>query len=279
MNRIQNIPEISEYGLGTTGFWSGANPGLADCISEAVDRFGLSTVDTAEMYGGGRCEEALGRVISEMGRDSFFLVDKILPEHADDKGFRKSLQASLARLGTDYIDLYLLHWRENADLSFLVPAMESAVRDGLILHWGVSNFDTPDLEDLLAVENGDRCYCNQIFYNIYERVCEHHLLPFMKEHHILPMSYSSLGSGYYPHPDIRRNHPVMKLCRDAGVTPETMMLRWNVKHGFCALFSTSSVVHLRDNLQTVPDEVFGQFERIIDREFPLPAHSYPLVKI
>lgn len=279
MKKIHGFPEVSEYGLGTTGYWPGKNPGVDECIREAVNYFGLSTVDTAEMYGEGRCEEALGRLIAEVGRDRIFLVDKILPDHTDDKAFRKSLHASLKRLGTDYIDLYLLHWRGNADLPFLVSAMESAVRDGLILRWGVSNFDTADLEDLLAVEKGDRCYCNQVFYNIYERGCEHNLLPFMEEHHILPMSYSSLGSGYHPHPDIHQNQPVMKLCSAAGVTPEAMMLKWNVKHGFCALFSTSSVRHLRDNLQEVPDDVFRQFEITVNEEFKLPAHSYPLVKI
>lgn len=279
MKKMRNTPEASDYGLGTTGFWSGPNPGLADCIREAVECFGLSTVDTAEMYGEGRCEEALGRVVSGIGRDRIFLVDKILPDHADEKGFRQSLHASLKRLGTDYIDLYLLHWRENADLSFLVPAMEAAVRDGLILRWGVSNFDTEDLKDLLAVENGDRCWCNQVFYNVYERGCEISLLPFMKEHHILSMSYSSLGSGYHPHPDIHQNQPVMKLCRAAGIPPEAMMLKWNVRHGFCALFSTSSAGHLRENLRTVPDDVYTQFERIIEDEFPAAAHPYPLVKI
>lgn len=102
---------------------------------------------------------------------------------------------------------------------------------------------------------------------------------FMKEHHILPMSYSSLGSGYHPHPDIHQNRPVMKLCGAAGISPEAMMLRWNVRHGFRALFSTSSAGHLRENLRTVPDDVYTRFERIIEDEFPVSEHPYPLVKI
>ncbi len=279
IRRMPGFPEISVFGLGTTGFWSGSNTGLSSCIREAVDFGGLNVLDTAEMYGDGRCEKALGQTIRMIDRDQLFLVDKILPENAAEDRFRQSLMESLNRLGTDYLDLYLLHWRGNTDLSFLTEAMESAVREGLIRHWGVSNFDTSDLADLLAEDHGENCFCNQIFYNIYERGCEAELLPFMKEHHILPMSYSSLGSDYHPHPDIHRNSAVMKICRESGISPEALMLRWNTEHGFCALFSTSSMVHLRENLRDIPDSVSDRFRETVDHEFPPPAYACPLVKI
>ncbi len=267
------------YGLGTTGFWSGANTGLAGCIREAVDQYGLHVLDTAEMYGNGRCESALGKVIRGIPRDKLFLVDKILPEHMNEKDFFSSLHGSLRRLGTDYLDLYLLHWRGEADLSFLAASMEAAVQKGLIRFWGVSNFDEPDLEDLLKVENGDRCYCNQIFYSLYERGSEYSLLPFMKSHGILPMSYSSLGSDYHPHPDIHKNKHIMELCRATGYAPESMMLKMNAAQGFCALFSTFSLLHLRENLRQVPEGVFQQFRTLADAAFPPPDHASPLVKI
>ncbi|MBR3392817.1 MAG: aldo/keto reductase [Firmicutes bacterium] len=271
--------DISAYGLGTTLFWSGSNPGLSACIREAVDRFGISVLDTAEMYGNGRCEEALGKTIRELPREKLFLVDKILPDNANEQQFQQSLHTSLKRLKVDYIDLFLLHWREDADLSFVVSAMEEAVKEGLIRQWGVSNFDTHDLLDLFAIPDGNHCFCNQIFYNIYERGCEVQLLPLMIKHGILPMSYSSLGSHYHPHPDIHQNQAVMEVCRRAGVSPEALMLRWNAEHGFCALFSTSSVEHLRQNLQEVSDDVYHQFEQVIEKQFPAPDHVYPLVKI
>lgn len=277
--RSPGFPEIPAFGLGTTGYWSGENAGLTACIREAANRYELTVLDTAEMYGDGRCETALGKAIRGIERDRLFLVDKILPWHANEKSFRQSLHASLQRLGTDTIDLYLLHWRKNADLSYLVYAMESAVREGLIRHWGVSNFDTMDMKDLLAVSRGDRCFCNQVFYSIYERGCEYELLPLLKAHHILPMSYSSLGSNYHPHPDIHKNRAVMKLCEATGITPEAMMLRWNAEQGFCALFSTSSVIHLRENLREIPEDVMLRFHETIDREFPPPTHAYPMVKI
>lgn len=277
--RLPGFPGIPAFGLGTTGYWSGENPGLTACIREAANRYELTVLDTAEMYGEGRCETALGKAIRGIERDRLFLVDKILPGNANEKSFRKSLCASLKRLRTDYINLYLLHWRENADLSYLVHAMESAVQEGLIRHWGVSNFDTKDMKDLLAVPHGERCFCNQVFYSIYERGCEYELLPLLKAHHILPMSYSSLGSGYHPHPDIHQNRAVMKLCEAERITPEAMMLRWNAEQGFCALFSTSSVIHLRENLRKIPEDVMVRFHETIDREFPPPTHAYPMVKI
>ncbi len=279
IGRLTGFPEVSALGLGTTGFWSGSNAGLSACIREAVDRFGISVLDTAEMYGGGRCETALGEAVRGIRRDRIFLVDKILPDNANEISFRQSLCASLQRLGTDYIDLYLLHWREDVDLSFLVHAMEEAVQEGLIRRWGVSNFDMGDLKDLLAVPHGDRCFSNQIFYNVYERGCEYELLPLMRKHHILPMAYSSLGSDYHPHPDIHRNRAVMALCEAEHIPPEAMMLKWNTEQGFCSLFSTSSVTHLRENLQAIPEDVMQRFHNIIDCEFPSPAHAYPLVKI
>ncbi len=276
---LPGFPGVSPFGLGTTGFWSGYHPGVARCIREAVEVYGLSVIDTAEMYGDGRSETALGEAVRGIPRDRLFITDKILPGNATEKGFRKSLLASLKRLGTDHIDLYLLHWRERADLGFLARAMEDAVREGLIKHWGVSNFDTADLMDLLSVEYGDRCFCDQIFYSVYERGCETRLLSFMKAHGILPMAYSSLGSNYRPHPDIRQNRAVMDLCRETGIAPEAMMLRWVAENGACALFGTSSVSHLRDDLQPVPDEAAEKFREITEREFPAPDHIYPLVKI
>ena len=273
------FPGISGYGLGTTGFWSGSNPGLDNCIREAVEQYDLTVLDTAEMYGDGRSEEALGKSVRGLDRERIFLVDKILPQNATPEHFRKSLHSSLKRLQTDYLDLYLLHWREETDLTFLVKAMEDAVEEGLIRRWGVSNFDTADLEDLLAVKNGNRCFCNQIFYNVYERGAEHHLLPFMQAHAILPMAYSSLGSDYHPHPDIHRNRAVSQFCGKTGIAPEAFMLRWNLEHGFCACFSTSSPQHLRDNLCDIPAELQAEFSRIIELEFPCPKQPSPLVKL
>jgi diketogulonate reductase-like aldo/keto reductase len=238
----------------------------------------MNLFDTAEMYGNGRCETALGKTLEGIPRDRLFMVDKIHPDHTTPASFARSLDHSLIRLDTDYIDLYLLHWRENVDLPFLVDAMHEAQRQGKIRHWGVSNFTIEDMKDLFAA-GGTDCFCDQIFYTLYERGAEYDLVPFLKEHDILPMSYSSLGSNYYPHPDIRRSTAVMEACRTYGIAPEAVMLRMNTEQGFAALFSTSSLSHLHSNLQEVPDEAYREIFARMDQEFPAPDHGYPLVKI
>ncbi|MBO7703480.1 MAG: aldo/keto reductase [Solobacterium sp.] len=269
---------ISMLGLGTTGFWSGPHEGVSQCIREARDRYGINLFDTAEMYGNGRCESELGHTLEGYERSQLFLVNKIHPDHATPKDFSRCLEESLIRLGTDYFDLYLLHWREKTELSFLVPAMQEAVRQGKIRHWGVSNFDTQDLEDLMEAGGSD-CWCNQIFYTLYERGAEYELRPYMNAHGILPMSYSSLGSGYCPHPDIRKNREIMDACGAFGIAPEAMMLRMNNEYGFAALFSTSSIDHLHADLAEVSDEAYRSLRPVFDRAFPSPDHRWPLVKI
>ena len=275
----RNENGISRLGLGTTGYWSGTNKGLDQCIEKAYCEYGINVFDTAEMYGNGRCEEALGKAVRAFPRERLFLVSKILPDNVKADAFDRCLENSLTRLNTDYIDLYLLHWRENCDLSLLVTKMEEAVRSGKIRRWGVSNFDTCDLKDLLAVPGGENCFCNQIFFNLYERGAEMELLPFMKANGILPMSYSSLGSNYHPHPDIHAVAEIEAACRENGVHAESIMLKFNIQAGFVTLFSTSSLSHLENDLQEITEEQYARLFPIFDRNFPAPDHIYPLVKI
>ena len=274
----QGYSQISAVGLGTTGFWSGRNDRLRACIREAYETFGMTLFDTAEMYGNGRSESALGEALAGFPRGRLFITDKIHPDNAEPGSFDRHLDGSLERLGTDYIDLYLLHWREHTDLNFVVQAMHEAQRQGKIRYWGVSNFTIDDLKDLFAA-GGTDCFCNQIFYTLYERGAEYDLVPFMKEHDILPMSYSSLGSDYSPHPDIHKNRAIMDACRRYGIAPEAYMLNMNVEAGFAALFTTSSLSHLHDNLAEVDEEICAALKPVFDREFPAPDHAVPLVKI
>ena len=122
-------------------------------------------------------------------------------------------------------------------------------------------------------------FCNQIFFNIYERGPETELLPFMKTNGILPMSYSSLGSGYHPHPDIHAVAEIETMCRKNGVSAESVMLKFNTQAGFLTLFSTASLSHLQKDLQEVTEEQYAKLFPIFDRAFPAPDHIYPLVKI
>ena len=154
---------------------------------------GMTLIDTAETYGDGRSEELINRVIAGQ-RDHVFLVSKVLPEHGKGTGIARACEASLARLGTDHLDLYLLHWRTpDIDLSGVVAAFESLRAAGKISAWGVSNFKVSDMEDLFHVPDGHRCATNQVLYNIGNRGIEDDLLPWCEQRGMPMMAYSPLG--------------------------------------------------------------------------------------
>ena len=160
---------VPRLGLGT--WYLGEDPDARDgqlsALRAGID-IGLTLVDTAEMYGDGAAEELVGTAIAGR-RDDVFLVSKVLPHHATRQGTAKACQDSLRRLGTDHLDLYLLHWRGRTPLAEVVEAMEALVHTGLIAGWGVSNFDRADVAELLAVPGGDHVQTDQVLYNLGRR--------------------------------------------------------------------------------------------------------------
>ena len=256
-----------------------------DCFLSAVNDYGAFMLDTAEMYGKnnsdmyveGNGEEVVGEVIARSDRKKLYIVDKILPHNATEKQFGKSLEQSLKRLNTDYIDLYLLHWRSNANLQLVVDKMEKYKREGKILNWGVSNFDVDDMEDLLKCEGGEHCLVNQILYNITARGVEFDLLPYLKAHNIMPMSYSPLGSTLLNRKNL---HPeLLDACRQSGISVESLMLAFVIRNGDVpTIFKTGSMEHLRDNMRCL-DIDFGAYKTIIDKYYPSPTKKIPLETI
>lgn len=256
-----------------------------DCFLSAVNDYGAFMLDTAEMYGKdnsemyaeGNSEEVVGEVIARLGRKKLFIVDKIMPHNATERQFGRSLEQSLKRLNTDYIDLYLLHWRERADLRLVIDKMEKYKREGKILNWGVSNFDVDDMKDLLALEGGENCVVNQILYNITARGVEFDLLPYLKAHGIIPMSYSPLGSTLL---DRKNLHPeLLDTCRKNGINIEALMLAFATRGGdVSAIFKTGSLQHLKSNMQCLDIDI-SAYMSIIDRLYPPPTEKIPLETI
>lgn len=154
---------------------------------------GFGLIDTAEMYADGKSELLVGKALRGYNRDGQFIVSKVYPENANRKRIYSSLDRSLALLGTDYLDMYLLHWRGDADLSEVVYCMEDLKARGKIRRWGVSNFDVQDMEDLWKVPDGRNCCVNQILYNLGSRGIEYDLLGWQREHHVPFMAYCPVG--------------------------------------------------------------------------------------
>jgi diketogulonate reductase-like aldo/keto reductase len=205
---------------------------------------GLTLLDTAEMYGNGRAERMIGRVIAGK-REKVFLVSKVLPSHATATGIRQACTASLSRLGTQYLDLYLLHWREGvSDLGVMVRTFESLRAEGRIRRWGVSNFAVTDMEDLYRVPGGEACATNQVRYNLTDRRIERDLLPWCEQHRVPIMAYSPLGRGG----DLLRNQALVRVAERHHSSPAAIALAWTIRSGrVIAIPESGSPAHVRQN--------------------------------
>lgn len=269
---------LPKLGLGT---WQvGADreklDGETECFVEAYGRHGVFLFDTAEAYGGGASEKFVGALIKKIGRERLFIVDKILPQNATKSGFKKSADASLKRLGSDYIDLYLLHWRENAELKLVVDEMEDLKAKGKIGNWGVSNFDVSDMIEL-RLAGGVNCFADQILYNVGARGAEFDLFGYLKSVGVLAMAYSPLGSGLSDGNNAKAR--LKELCERTGASAEAVMLAFAIRpENLIAIFKTGTREHLEENLKCLDLDA----ERLmseIDVIFPPPNKKTPLATI
>lgn len=219
--------EIPVIGQGTWYIESGDRAEAIAALRHGVD-LGMTHIDTAEMYGSGEAEEMVGEAIADR-RDEVFLVSKVLPEHASRHGTIAACEASLARLGTDRIDCYLLHWRGVSPLEETFAAFDELERAGKILAWGVSNFDEPDLEDAWGVAGDGRIACNQVLYNLEERAIEHAVLPWCERHGVAIVGYAPFGHGRFPGPRSRGGRLLTEIAMAHGATPRQVALRFLVR--------------------------------------------------
>jgi diketogulonate reductase-like aldo/keto reductase len=237
---------------------------------------GLNLIDTAEMYGNGRSEELVAEVIAGR-REQIYIVSKVLPENASRRGTITACERSLKRLKTDYLDLYLLHWRGSVPLEETLEAFTQLRERGSIRHYGVSNFDRSDLDEAAALPGGSDVATNQVLYNLEQRGVEYELLPSCRDRRIPLMAYSPLGS------DSRRlrTHPVLKkLAARLGATPSRIALAWLLRQpDIVVIPKASSEAHVRDNHAALELELSADDLAEIDRTFPPPQRATPLAMI
>jgi diketogulonate reductase-like aldo/keto reductase len=188
--------EVPLVGQGTWLFEQSDRKKAITALQAGVD-LGLSHIDTAEMYGRGEAERMVGEAIAGR-RDEVFLVSKVLPENASRAGTIKACEGSLARLQTDHLDCYLLHWRGQHPLEETIAAFQRLRDQGKIRSWGVSNFDVSDLEETRAIAGKDGPACNQVLYHLQQRAIEHEVLPWCDRHGVALVGYSPFGHGHFP---------------------------------------------------------------------------------
>lgn len=235
---------------------------------------GMVLIDTAEMYGEGKAELLIGDTIQKMDRKKLFIVSKVYPHNAGRKNIFKSCMASMERMGVDYIDLYLLHWRGGIPLSETVACMEQLKKEGKIKHWGVSNFDTDDMKELWKVPGGRNCAVNQVLYHIGSRGIEYDLLPWMREHKVLLMAYCPLAQGGDLKRGLYQNPVLQQIVANHNATISQIMLAFTMRDGNSITIPRSGKKeHTLENAGADSITLTKEELAMIDKAYPAPTHK------
>ncbi|WP_100399611.1 aldo/keto reductase [Bacillus sp. FJAT-44742] len=279
--RTVTLPDgtsVPSIGQGT--WYMGEDPREKDQEVKALQlgvEAGMKLIDTAEMYADGGAEEVTGEAIKGK-REDVFLVSKAYPHHGGKDTLPKACEQSLRRLKTDYIDLYLLHWRGSIPLEETIEGMEQLKREGKIRRWGVSNFDTKDMEELLGKEQGSNCAVNQVLYHLGSRGIDYDLLPWQRQHNMPIMAYSPLARGDDHSRVSLVNHPTVKeIAEEHQVKPLQIALAWTIRnHDTIAIPKAVQENHVIENAEAASIILSEQELAQLDEAFPEPDKKVPL---
>lgn len=235
---------------------------------------GMTLIDTAEMYGSGGAEQVV-REATAGHRDEVFIVSKVLPSNASQRATIRACEASLKRLGTDRIDLYLLHWRGSIPLSETIQAFETLKDDGKIAAWGVSNFDVADLDELTSLPDGKGVAANQVLYNLGSRGIDYDLVPWQAARRLPLMAYSPVGQG-----DLADDARIQVIADAHRATPAQIALAWTLRHDHVIpIPKASDPQHVRDNRAAADIRLSDGDLAALDAIFPPPPRKRPLEMI
>ncbi|MET9798251.1 aldo/keto reductase [Nocardiopsis alba] len=255
------------WGMGET---ASARADEVAALRHGLD-LGLGLIDTAEMYGSGGSEEVVGEAIRGR-RDEVFLVSKVLPHNADRSGTVAACERSLRRLGTDHLDLYLLHWRGGHPLEEPLEAFAELRDAGKIGAFGVSNLDTDDMRELRSVPGGEECATDQILYNLTRRGPEFDLLPWCREHGIPVMAYSPIEQGR-----LLGDEVLGRIAEEHGASPAQVALAWILTdRNLCAIPKASRIEHVEANRAALDLRLTSDDLKALDERFPAPTGKVPL---
>ena len=273
--RLPDGASLPVLGQGT--WMMGDEPNRRDteiaALREGIDR-GMTLIDTAEIYGDGSSERLVAEAIAGR-RDVVFLVSKVAPGNASRQGTVRACEASLQRLGTDRLDLYLLHWRGGVPLAETVEALERLKETGKIRRWGVSNFDVADMAELAAA-GGEAVQTNQVLYNPAERGVEYDLLPMLVEGGIPLMAYSPVGQGGA----LLDDATLARIARRHDATPARVALAFVLRQpGVIAIPKAGRPAHVRDNAAAMDLKLDADELAELDAAFPPPRRKQPLAII
>lgn len=259
---------VPAVGQGSASIGQGRRPATDE--EEALRTglsLGMTLIDTSGNYGEGRSEELIKRVIGGQ-RNRAYVVSKVEPSDVTGDAMARACTASLSRLGTDYLDLYLLHWpTPNTEFANVVGGFESLRAAGKIRAWGVSNFTVPQMEALFRIPQGDRCATNQVYYNLGDRKIERDLLPWCEQHGMPVMAYSPLGG----HGASLLGEPVLgRVAAAHSCSAAAVVLAWTVRSGnVIAIPESGSVAHVKENAVALSLTLTPQEVQTLDAAHPL----------
>ena len=257
--------QVSVIGQGTWYIDQGNRQSAVVALRRGID-LGMTHIDTAEMYGD--AELVIAEAIAGR-RDELFLVSKVLPSNASRRGTIAACERSLARLKTDRLDCYLLHWRGSYPLAETVAAFEQLVAAGKIRSWGVSNFDVDDLDEMLAVAGDGRIACNQVLYHLQERAIEHAVIPWCAKHGVAVVAYSPFGHSDFPEQRSKGGELLQTIAQRHGASPRQIALSFLTREPrLFAIPKASTPEHAADN--AAAGELVLGIEEIaaLDKAFP-----------
>jgi diketogulonate reductase-like aldo/keto reductase len=257
---------VAVIGQGTWKIESRTRQSAVAALRAGLD-LGMTHIDTAELYGD--AEEFIAEAIAGR-RDDVFLVSKVLPTNASRAAAVKACEQSLARLKTDRLDCYLLHWRGRSPLQETIDAFEQLCADGKILSWGVSNFDVADLEEALAIAGPRRIACNQVLYYLEERAIEHDVVPWCEEHEVAVVAYTPFGPDGFPAAASKGGRVLAEIAERHGATPRQVALRFLVRRP-----STLTIPKSSDARHTAENAGAGKLH-LSQAEIDRIAKAFPL---
>ena len=241
-----------------------------DALRHGLD-LGLSLIDTAEMYGEGGAEEVIAQAIANR-RESVFLVSKVYPHNASVKGAIAACERSLKRLKTDYLDVYLLHWRGSVPLAETLEAFETLQQSGKIRSYGVSNFDVEDMEEASQLKGGKGIVTNQVLYNLMRRGIEWNLLPWCRQQGIPIMAYSPIEQGR-----LLNNKTIKAIAQERGVTAAIVAIAWLLhQEDIIVIPKSSRIDHVEQNYAALNLKLSAEELNALDAAFPAPSKPVPL---
>ena len=272
---LNNGMKMPKMGMGT--WYLGENKQTEEteirALRVGIDA-GIQLIDTAEMYGNGRSEKLIGKAIEGYDREKLFLVSKVLPNNAGRMHIFKSIQQTLSNLKTDYLDMYLLHWRGSIPLEETISCMEQLVKEGTIRSWGVSNFDTDDMEELFQIPAGRHCAVNQVLYHLGSRGVEYDLLPWLKEHNVPLMAYCPLAQAGDLRKGLLENKVVKQVAKNHEVTEIQILLAFVLHQGnVIAIPRSGKAEHVLQNQKACEIILTDEEYAALDAAYPAPTHK------